>query len=177
MYLLCVHCGVMSVVRCREDKARCTCHVCTGVMSVVRCREDKARCTCHVCTVVSCLLSGAERTRQGVLAMCVLWCHVCCQVQRGQGKVYLLCVHCGVMSVVSCREDKARCTCHVCTVVSCLLAGAGRTRQGVLAMCVLCCHVCCYVQRGQGKVYLLCVHVLTVVSCLSGVRCREDKAR
>ena len=41
----------LPVVRCREDKARCTCHVPTdcGVMSVVMCREDKARCTCHVC--------------------------------------------------------------------------------------------------------------------------------
>ena len=57
----------LPVVTCREDKARCTCHVPTdcGVMSVVRCREDKActdcgvmygrcreedaRCTHHVC--------------------------------------------------------------------------------------------------------------------------------
>ena len=85
--------------------------------------------------MVSCLLSGAERTRQGVLAMCALWCHVCCQVQRGQGKVYLPCVYCGVMSVGRRREDKARCTCYVCTVVSCLLLRAERTRQGVLAMC------------------------------------------
>ena len=42
----------LPVVTCREDKARCTCHVPTdcGVMSVVRCREDKA---CTDCGVIS----------------------------------------------------------------------------------------------------------------------------